>query len=100
MNSYTKYVLRQLLTGMLLVSAGLTCIIWLSQSLRFVEMIVNRGLSAGTFVYMTMLLLPNFFDCYPAYRAFYRDCIYLFQNGDGPGINRDARGWRWSVWPR
>ncbi len=60
MNSYTKYVLRQLLAGMLLVSAGLTCIIWLSQSLRFVEMIVNRGLSVGTFVYMTMLLLPNF----------------------------------------
>jgi len=60
MNSYTRYVLRQLFAGMLLVSAGLTCIIWLSQSLRFVEMIVNRGLSAGTFVYMTMLLLPNF----------------------------------------
>jgi lipopolysaccharide export system permease protein len=60
MNSYTRYVLRQLFAGMLLVSAGLTCIIWLSQSLRFVEMIVNRGLSAGTFVYMTFLLLPNF----------------------------------------
>ena len=60
MNSYTQYVLRQLFAGMLLVTAGLTCIIWLSQSLRFVEMIVNRGLNAGTFVYMTMLLLPNF----------------------------------------
>ena len=60
MNSYTRYVLRQLFVGMLLVTAGLTCIIWLSQSLRFVEMIVNRGLNAGTFVYMTMLLLPNF----------------------------------------
>ena len=60
MNSYTRYVLRQLFAGMILVSAGLTCIIWLSQSLRFVEMIVNRGLNAGTFVYMTMLLLPNF----------------------------------------
>ncbi len=60
MNSYTRYVLRQLFAGMILVSAGLTCIIWLSQSLRFVEMIVNRGVSVGTFVYMTMLLLPNF----------------------------------------
>lgn len=60
MNSYTRYVLRQLLSGMLLVTAALTAIIWLSQSLRFVEMIVNRGLSAGTFIYMTMLLLPNF----------------------------------------
>lgn len=38
----------------------LTCIIWLSQSLRFVEMIVNRGLTTGEFFYLTMLLLPNF----------------------------------------
>ncbi|HBC07912.1 MAG TPA: LPS export ABC transporter permease LptF, partial [Rhodospirillaceae bacterium] len=35
-------------------------IIWLTQSLRFVEMIVNRGLSAGTFFYLSGLLLPNF----------------------------------------
>ena len=60
MNSYTRYVLRQLFAGLVLVTAGLTSIIWLSQSLRFVEMIVNRGLTAGTFVYVTMLLLPNF----------------------------------------
>ncbi len=60
MNGFTKYVLRQLIVGMILVSVGLTCIIWLSQSLRFIEMIVNRGLSAGMFVYLTVLLLPNF----------------------------------------
>ena len=60
MNGFTRYVLRQLFVGMILVTAGLTCIIWLSQSLRFIEMIVNRGLSAGMFVYLTMLLLPNF----------------------------------------
>lgn len=45
---------------MILVTAGLTCVIWLSQSLRFVEMIVNRGLTVGMFVYLTALLLPNF----------------------------------------
>ena len=60
MSGFTRYILRQLFVGMILVSAGLTCIIWLSQSLRFVEMIVNRGLTAGTFLYLTMLLLPNF----------------------------------------
>ncbi len=60
MDTFSRYVLRQLFVGLILVTAGLTCIIWLSQSLRFVEMIVNRGLTAGTFVYMTMLLLPNF----------------------------------------
>jgi len=60
MNGFTRYVFRQLFVGMILVTAGLTCIIWLSQSLRFVELIVNRGVGAGTFVYLTMLMLPNF----------------------------------------
>ena len=60
MNGFTKYVFKQLLVGMILVTAGLTCVIWLTQSLRFVEMIVNRGLTSGVFVYLTMLLLPNF----------------------------------------
>ncbi len=60
MTAFDRYVFRQLLAGLILVTAGLTCVIWLSQSLRFVEMIVNRGLTAGTFVYLTGLLLPNF----------------------------------------
>ena len=60
MNGFSRYVLWQLVAGMVLVTLGLTCIIWLTQSLRFIEMIVNRGLNAGTFVYLVMLLLPNF----------------------------------------
>ena len=60
MSGLTRYVFWQLLVGMILVTAGLTCVIWLSQSLRFVDMIVNRGLTAGMFVYLTALLLPNF----------------------------------------
>ncbi|MGB0630203.1 MAG: LPS export ABC transporter permease LptF [Alphaproteobacteria bacterium] len=51
---------RQLLWWTIVVAASLTCIVWLTQSLRFVEMIVNRGLSATTFVTFTMLLLPTF----------------------------------------
>ena len=60
MNSLTRYMLRQLAVGMVLVTVGLTCIIWLTQSLRFVEMIVNRGLGTGTFIYLSGLLMPNF----------------------------------------
>lgn len=60
MSGLNKYILKQLLVGMILVTAGLTCIIWLTQSLKFVEMIVNRGLTTGVFMYFTMLLLPNF----------------------------------------
>ena len=60
MNRMGRYMFRQLIVGMIMVTAGLTCVIWLMQSLRFVEMIVNRGLTVGTFTYMTMLMLPNF----------------------------------------
>ena len=60
MDSFTRYISRQLLIGMIFVGTGLTAIIWLSQSLRFVELIVNRGVSPTTFAYLTLLLLPNF----------------------------------------
>jgi lipopolysaccharide export system permease protein len=38
----------------------LTMAIWLTQSLRFVELIVNRGLSLDSYLYLTVLLLPSF----------------------------------------
>jgi len=60
MNRITWYIFQQLGVGLLIVGTGLTAIIWLTQSLRFVQMIVNNGLSMGNFVYLTMLLLPNF----------------------------------------
>ncbi len=60
MNGFSKYILMQLFIGMVLVTAGLTCIIWLTQSLRLVEMIVNRGISVGAFLQLNLLLLPNF----------------------------------------
>ena len=59
MNGLTRYVLHQLAMGLVLVAPALVCVMWLSQSLRFVEMIVNRGLSVGGFLYLTALLLPN-----------------------------------------
>ena len=60
MNSLTRYILRQLSVGMILVTIALTGFMWLSQSLKFVDMIVNKGLSLGTLFYLTLLLLPNF----------------------------------------
>jgi lipopolysaccharide export system permease protein len=56
-----RYILRQLVFAMAVVAGSLTCVAWLTQSLRFVEMIINRGLSGPLFVYFTMLLLPTFF---------------------------------------
>ncbi len=61
MTQSDRYILRQLLFAMAVVAGSLTCVAWLTQSLRFVEMIINRGLSGPLFVYFTMLLLPTFF---------------------------------------
>ena len=55
-----SYVLRQLGFGLVAVTAGLVALIWLTQSLRFVELVVNRGLSFRVFLQLTSLLLPNF----------------------------------------
>lgn len=57
--SINSYIAKQLITAVLVVVVSLTCVIWLSQSLRFVDMIVNRGLPLATFIYLTMLLLPT-----------------------------------------
>ena len=51
---------RQLGLGLLAVTGGLALLIWLTQSLRFVELVVNRGLSFAVFIQLTGLLLPSF----------------------------------------
>ncbi len=60
MRSITKYVLRQLVGVTIFVTVGLTFAIWLTQSLRLVDYIVNRGLPVSTFLSLVGLLLPSF----------------------------------------
>ena len=60
MHRHQRYILRQLLGPFLLITVGLTAVIWLTQSLRFIDMIVNKGLSLSAFLYFSMLLLPTF----------------------------------------
>gem|GEM_PF-36720 len=55
-----RYILRQLLTALVAVTTALVALIWLTQSLRFVELVVNRGLSMRVFIQLTGLLIPNF----------------------------------------
>ncbi len=55
-----RYIFRQLAVALIAVSGGLAVLIWLVQSLRFVELVVNRGLSFGVFLQLTGLLLPSF----------------------------------------
>lgn len=55
-----RYILRQILVALVAVTVALVALIWLTQSLRFVELIVNRGLSPVVFLRLTVLLVPSF----------------------------------------
>jgi len=55
-----RYIFRQLLVALIAVTGGLTALVWLIQSLRFVELVVNHGLSLMVFIELTGLLIPSF----------------------------------------
>jgi lipopolysaccharide export system permease protein len=59
MSRLSIYVLRQLAGPVALFSFLLTSVIWLSQSLRLLDLVINRGQSAPTFLYLTLLILPG-----------------------------------------
>lgn len=59
MKLYLLYLLRQLALPTVLATLALSGAIWLSQSLRFVDLIVNKGVPATTFGYLTLLLFPS-----------------------------------------
>lgn len=60
MSQVDRYVFRQVLAALLAVTTGLVALIWLTQSLRFVEMVVNRGLSPRVFLELSSLQIPYF----------------------------------------
>src|SRR5260221_4151568 len=62
MSWITRYILRQTLATMVFVAVCFTAAVWLLQSLRLIDLIVNRGLSAGLFAYLAILILPRFVD--------------------------------------
>jgi lipopolysaccharide export system permease protein len=62
MTRLDRYILRQSLSMMLFVTGALSAAVWLAQSLRLVDLIVNRGLSIELFFYLAALILPRFLD--------------------------------------
>ena len=59
MNGVTRYIAKQIVIVVLFVTLALTAAIWLSQSLRFIDMIINHGLPLGLSLYFLMLMMPS-----------------------------------------
>ena len=55
----SRYVLGQLLGPVALFTGLITGVIWLIQFPRLLDLVINRGQSAPTFLYLTSLLLPS-----------------------------------------
>ncbi len=59
MNRVSKYIFGQSAFVMVFVTVILSFVIWLTQSLRFVDLVVNRGLPVSEFLWLAMLILPR-----------------------------------------
>ena len=53
------YVLGQLLSPVAVLTLLLTSVIWLVSILPLLDLVINRGQSAPTFLYLTLLILPT-----------------------------------------
>ena len=53
------YILRQILAPFVLFTVVLTLVVWMTQSLRLLDLVINRGQSASIFVYLTLLMVPS-----------------------------------------
>ncbi|HUK07299.1 MAG TPA: LPS export ABC transporter permease LptF [Stellaceae bacterium] len=62
MNGLTRYVLKQTLLLTLTFTLVFSAAIWLVQSVRFIDLIVNRGLSLAVFVEITALVVPRLIE--------------------------------------
>lgn len=55
-----RYIARQIFVATLMITTGVTFAVWLTQSLRFLDYIVNRGLPLSSFISLVGLMLPAF----------------------------------------
>lgn len=78
MTLINRYLLKDLLRPTLIATFILVAIIWLMQSLRFMDYIINKGLDVGSFVWLTVLLIPSLLiGILPL--AYFAACCYAYK---------------------
>lgn len=60
MNRAQAYIFKLVAISTIFIVGTLTAVVWLTQSMRFVKYILNKGLAIETFLHLTVLLLPSF----------------------------------------
>lgn len=62
MKIFDRYVLKNLAISTLFIALTLAAVVFLTQSLRFLELVIESGASAASFWILTFLALPRFFE--------------------------------------
>lgn len=62
MSVFDRYMMKNIGIATLFVAVTLSVIIFLTQSLRFLELVIESGASSGAFWQLTLLALPRFFE--------------------------------------
>lgn len=70
MKILTRYIFKQIFIGFLVVAVSLLAMLWLTQSLRFVEIVTRKGLPVYLFAEMTSYLMPRIFNILSPIAAF------------------------------
>jgi lipopolysaccharide export system permease protein len=60
MKLYERYMLKSLGISMLFITLTVSLAVWLTQSIRFLELMVGGGATIWSFIEMVLLSLPNF----------------------------------------
>lgn len=60
MKSVTRYILRTLLLAVAFVTLAVTAAVWLTQSLKYVDIVVENGAPLHMFIWLALLTLPVF----------------------------------------
>lgn len=59
---FDRYLLKNLILATTFIAFSLAAVIMLTQSLRFLELIINSGASSFSFFILTFLAMPRFFE--------------------------------------
>lgn len=59
MNSLDRYILRQCLTPLALILVSVTLIVWMTQTLQRIEIVVEHGAGLALFAFLSVLIIPS-----------------------------------------
>ncbi len=62
MKIFDFYLLKNLFVATIFIAVTLAVVVFLTQSLKFLELVINSGASSFSFWILTMLTLPRFFE--------------------------------------